>query len=154
MTKADAIYMRLSAARRDLAFLTVEGGQEWEIEHTRKRISRLAEALEAANAAARAEEDYRLAGPAAIERDLREAAIRERRSLAELVRAEIPEADDVLARRTTWGSIEGLIARELSHPHPYSPTCRADLDPELAIVADVFDRVMQLAGLDRRATRS
>lgn len=70
-------------------------------------------------------------------------------AVAARIRAEQPQADAVLRRLTDWRDLDDMLRREAGSP--YRPTCRVDLDPQAAVVAETFDRAMVLLGDVRRA---
>lgn len=67
------------------------------------------------------------------------------------VNEEIPGANDLLNELTGWRSVRGIIAED--GKSAYRPTCRTSIDPRMPMVADIFDRTMELIGDPRRAVR-
>ncbi|MEO0623117.1 MAG: hypothetical protein AAF183_12895 [Pseudomonadota bacterium] len=75
-----------------------------------------------------------------------------RADLANIINREFPGADALVDRQSAcWACVADIFS---NHSHGvYVPTCRIDLDPEAAGLADIFDRAMNLIGDKRRAFR-
>jgi len=61
--------------------------------------------------------------------------------------------DKLLDELTSWGSVEEMVRNLRQANNHYRPTCRIDLDPRYAQVADIFDREMEAINDSRRAWR-
>ncbi|MEL6219961.1 MAG: hypothetical protein AAFR79_16090 [Pseudomonadota bacterium] len=86
----------------------------------------------------------------ALDVDRLRAAVRA--DLANKINREFPGADALVNRQSVcWDSVADILQK---HGRAnFRPTCRIDLDPDAAVLADIFDRLMALIGDSRRAYR-
>ena len=115
------------------------------------------QALGGEDPAERELEEARLAGPAAIARDLGEAAV-ETLDFDMLAFdlgfgfGGLEDLDRRIAAAASWPSLRDMARREAGSA-PYRPTIRQDLDQEQGLVGDAFDLIMRRLGDPRRAYR-